>query len=123
MSNNKLNERCVLFVDRILNADANDRTIEDIRFIKPEAIEKEERFGTPCCEYLIEYIDKFKEEYDGHIGLGFLADGDDYFEDFINCPFCGAPISYTIRKTFKMVQEGTVGLWKKQDVSARDSER
>jgi hypothetical protein len=117
MSNKKLNDDCILFVDHILNADENDRTREEIRSIRPEALEKEGRFRIPCCEYLVEYIDKFEEVYDGHIGLGFCADGDDYFEDFSNCPFCGAPISYSVRKTFKMVPEKTAGRWVKQEVS------
>jgi hypothetical protein len=112
MMNNKLNDDCILFVDRILNADQSDRTKEDARSIKPE----EERFKTPCCEYLVKYIDKFKEEYDGHIGLGFSEDGDDYFEDFTNCPFCGAPISYVVRKTFKLVSDATARKWVKQEV-------
>jgi hypothetical protein len=116
MSNHKQNGTCVLYVDQLLNGDAKDRTREDIRSIRPEELEKEGRFQTPCCAYLVEYIDKFKEEYDGHIGLGFSADGDDYFEDFSHCPFCGSPISYTIRKTFRMVQEGTAGVWTKQEV-------
>jgi hypothetical protein len=117
MKNKKLNNYCILFVDRILNADENDRSREDVRSIKPEATEKEGRFSTPCCGYLVEYIDRFKEEYDGHIGLGFQADDDDYFEDFANCPFCGSPITYVIRKTFKMVPEKTTGQWTKQEVN------
>jgi len=116
MSNKKLNDRCLLFVDQIINADENDRNKEEVRSIKPEAIVKEGRFRTPCCEYLLEYIDKFMEVYDGHIGLGFSADGDDYFEDFTNCPFCGAPISYVIRKTFRMVPGKSAGSWIKQEV-------
>ena len=115
MSNNQLNDRCIIFVDRILNADIKDRTKKDIRSFKPEEIEKEARFETPCCEYMVENIDRFNDVYDGHIGLGFVADGDDYFEDFTNCPFCGAPISYAIRKTFNMVPGGA-GLWIKQEV-------
>ena len=116
MSNNKLNENCTLFVDQVMNSDANDRNREDVRSIVPESEEKEGRFKTPCCEYLVEYIDKFKEVYDGHIGLGFIADGDEYFEDFTNCPFCGAPISYVIRKTFKMVPGETSGSWIKHEI-------
>jgi hypothetical protein len=115
MSNNQLNDRCIIFVDRNLNGDDNDRTKKDIRSFKPEGIEKEGRFKTPCCEYMVENIDKFKEVYDGHIGLEFLQEGEEYFEDFTNCPFCGAPISYAIRKTFNMVL-GTSGLWVKQEV-------
>jgi hypothetical protein len=117
MNNEKLNDSCELFVDEILNADVNDRAIEDVRSIQPEELEKEGRFDTPCCGYLVEYIDKFKEVYDGHIGLGFQADGDDYFEDFSNCPFCGAPISYVIRKRFRMVPGKSAGLWIKQEVN------
>jgi hypothetical protein len=120
MSNSRLNGRCELFVDRILNADGNDRTRSETRSIRPEGLEKEGRFGTPCCDYLVQYIDRFKEEYDGHIGLAFVEDGDEYFEDFTNCPFCGAPISYTIRKSFRMVQEGSAGPWKKQEESTWD---
>lgn len=116
MNNKKLNEKCILFIDQILNADQNDRTREDIRSIKPEETGKEGRFGTPCCEYLVENIDRFVQVYDGHIGLEFQADGDDYFEDFTNCPFCGAPISYVIRKTFKMVSDKPLGRWVKQEV-------
>jgi hypothetical protein len=115
MINNKINDRCVLFVDQLLNADEKDRTKEDVRSIRPEGLEKEGRFKTPCCAYLVEYIDRFKEEYDGHIGLGFSADGDDYFEDFSHCPFCGSPISYTIRKRFRMVQEGNGKPWTMQE--------
>jgi hypothetical protein len=110
--NKKLSANCIIFVDQILNADQNDRTKEDIRSVKPE----EERFKTPCCEYLVEHIDRFKEEYDGHIGVGFSIDGDDYFEDFTNCPFCGAPISYTVRKTFRMVSDAAARKWVKQEV-------
>ena len=115
MSNKKLNDKCILFVDQILNADENDRAREDVRTVKPEAIEKVGRFKTPCCDNLVEYVDKFKEVYDGHIGLGFSADGDDYFEDFTNCPFCGAPISYAVRKSFKMVAEKPAGVWVMQE--------
>ena len=103
MSNNKLNDDCIIFIDEVVNSDANDRTREDVRSVTPESVERQGRFRTPCCEYLVEYIDKFKEVYDGHIGLGFIADGEDYFEDFTNCPFCGAPISYVTRKKFRMV--------------------
>ena len=116
MSNNQLNDRCIIFVDRILNADINDRSKKDVRSIKPEETEKEARFKTPCCEYLVENIDRFKEVYDGHIGLGFLLDGDDYFEDFTNCPFCGISISYTVRKTYKMVPGSASGIWVRQEV-------
>lgn len=116
MGNKVLNDRSILFVDQILNADENDRTREDLRSIKPEAIEKDGRFRTPCCEYLVEYIDKFREVYDGHIGIGFSTDGDEYFEDFTNCPFCGAPISYLVRKTFKMVKEENGKGWVAMEV-------
>ena len=61
-------------------------------------------------------FDKFKEVYDGHIGLEFTADGDEYFEDFTNCPFCGAPISYVIRKTFRMVPGKTGGSWIREEI-------
>ncbi len=115
MSNKKLNDNCILFVDQILNGDEHDRTREEIRSIVPEVTEKEGRFSTPCCEYLVSYIDNFKEVYDGHIGIGFSSDGDEYFEDFTNCPFCGAPISYLIGKTYRMVPGKTVGTWVKQE--------
>jgi hypothetical protein len=115
MSNNQLNDRCIIFVDRILNGDSNDRAKKDIRTFKLEGIEKEGRFKTPCCEYMVENIDRFKEVYDGHIGLEFKLEDEDYFEDFTNCPFCGALISYAIRKTFNMVP-GTAGPWVKQEV-------
>ncbi|HEY3420640.1 MAG TPA: hypothetical protein VGK23_08825 [Methanomassiliicoccales archaeon] len=116
MSNKQLNDRCVIFVDQILNADEKDRTKEDVRSIEPEVTEKEGRFKIPCCEYLVDNIGRFKGVYDGHIGLEFSVDGEEYFEDFTNCPFCGAAISYAIRKTYKMVQGRNAGQWTKQEV-------
>ena len=116
MGNNRLNGACILFVDIILNGNEKDRMRKDVRSIKPEAIVKEGRFKTPCCEYLLEHIDHFKEEYDGHIGLGFSVDDEEYFEDFTNCPFCGVPITYAVRKTFKMVPGKGTDLWIKQEV-------
>jgi hypothetical protein len=122
MSNNKLNDRCILFVDQVANSDDKDRNREDVRSITPESAVKEGRFKTQCCDYLVEYIDKFKEVYDGHIGLGFIVDDDDYFEDFTNCPFCGAQISYSVRKTFRMVPGKTAGSWIKQEIEAGDTD-
>jgi hypothetical protein len=114
--NKKLNDKCVLFVDVVLNADEMDRSREDRRTSVPEVSGKDERFSSPCCENLLEYVDKFKEVYDGHLGLEFTTDGDEYFEDFTNCPFCGAGITYAVRKTFKMVPEGNPGKWAKREV-------
>ncbi len=117
MSNKKLNDNCILFVDQVLNADEHDRTREEKRTIIPEMMEKEGRFRTPCCEYFVSYIENFKEVYDGHIGIGFSAGEDDYFEDFTNCPFCGASITYAIGKTYKMVPGKTIGSWVKLEVN------
>ncbi len=115
MGNYQLNDRCVIFVDQILNGDSKDRTREDLRSIKPEELAKDGRFKTSCCEYMVENLDRFKELYDGHIGLGFTLDEEEYFEDFTNCPFCGVPISYAVRKTYKMVPGKTAGQWVKQE--------
>jgi hypothetical protein len=114
--NKKLNDNCILFVDVVLNGDEKDRTRDDKRTIKPEVAGNEERFESPCCEHLLEYVDKFKEVYDGHLGLEFIIDDEEYFEDFTNCPFCGANISYVVRKTFRMVSDGKARKWVKQEV-------
>jgi hypothetical protein len=116
-TNKKLNDRCVLFVDVIMNADEKDRTREEKRTIIPEVSVNGERFAAPCCEHLLEYVDKFKEVYDGHLGLEFVTEGDEYFEDFTNCPFCGADISYSVRKTFEMVSAEKGNKWVKREVT------
>lgn len=113
--NKRLSDSCILFVDVVLNADEKDRNREDKRTVLPDVSSNGQRFSSPCCEHLLEYVDKFKEVYDGHLGLEFTADGDDYFEDFTNCPFCGASISYAVRKTFTMVPDGK-GKWEKEEV-------
>jgi hypothetical protein len=118
--NNKLNDNCILFVDVVLNADEKDPTREDKRTILPEVTGNEERFASPCCENLLQYVDKFEDVYDGHLGLEFTVESDEYFEDFTNCPFCGANISYEVRKTFKMVSDGKAEKWVKQEVMESD---
>jgi len=117
LMNKKLNDNCILFVDVVLNGDEMDRSREDKRTIKPEVKGNKERFASPCCEHLLEYVDKFKEVYDGHLGLEFIDGGDEYFEDFTNCPFCGAGMSYAVRKTFRMVPDGKPGKWIRQEVA------
>ena len=111
MSNGKLNASCIILIDQVLNGDPSDRSREDVRSIKPDGLENERRFNTVCCDYMEQHIDQFKDVYDGHIGLEFKEDDDEYFEDFSHCPFCGAPISYVIRKKFRMVQEKAGSGW------------
>jgi hypothetical protein len=111
MPNRNLNPACVILVDQILNGDPADRTREDVRSVMPEGLTKDRRFNTPCCDYMVQHIDQFKDVYDGHIGLEFVEDDEEYFEDYSNCPFCGSPITYIIRKRFRMVQDKNGSGW------------
>jgi hypothetical protein len=115
MPNRNLNSVCIILVDQIFNGDPTDRSKEDLRSVKPEGLEGERRFNTPCCDYMLQHIGHFKEVYDGHIGLEFKEDDEEYFEDYSNCPFCGSPVSYVIRKKFNMVPDKTGSNWVKME--------